>query len=84
MVNFDGKVVNFSGGVAGGGAKLGQGSLPVDGNFCRGSRRWFPSRACSRKKGRHGIGLADKAPFTKANPWSRDLVFWLKEQKFVK
>ena len=36
------------------------------------------------QKGRHGIGLADKAPFTNAHPWSRDLVFWLKEQKFVK
>jgi acetyl esterase/lipase len=36
------------------------------------------------QKGGHGIGLADKAPFTKAHPWSRDLVFWLKAQKFVK
>ena len=36
------------------------------------------------QKGRHGIGLADKAPFTNAHPWSRDLMFWLKEQKFVK
>lgn len=35
------------------------------------------------QKGRHGIGLADKAPFTKAHPWAKDLVFWLKEQKFV-
>ncbi len=36
------------------------------------------------QKGRHGIGLADKAPFSKAHPWSKDLVFWLKEQGFVK
>lgn len=36
------------------------------------------------QKGRHGIGLADKAPFTKAHPWSKDLVFWLKEQGFTK
>lgn len=36
------------------------------------------------QKGRHGIGLADKAPFAKAHPWSKDLVFWLKEQGFVK
>lgn len=36
------------------------------------------------QKGRHGIGLADQAPFTNAHPWSRDLVFWLKEQAFVK
>ena len=28
--------------------------------------------------------LADKAPFTNAHPWARDLVFWLKAQKFVK
>src|SRR5687768_12928796 len=26
------------------------------------------------EKGRHGIGLADKAPYTNAHPWSRDLV----------
>ncbi len=36
------------------------------------------------QKGRHGIGLADKAPFTNAHPWAKDLVFWLKAQKFVK
>lgn len=36
------------------------------------------------QKGRHGIGLADKAPFSNVHPWARDLVFWLKEQKFVK
>lgn len=36
------------------------------------------------QQGRHGIGLADKAPFTNAHPWARDLVFWLKAQKFVK
>jgi acetyl esterase/lipase len=31
------------------------------------------------QKGRHGIGLADKAPYRKAHPWSSDLIFWLKE-----
>lgn len=36
------------------------------------------------QQGRHGIGLADKPPFTNAHPWSKDLVFWLKAQKFVK
>lgn len=36
------------------------------------------------QKGRHGIGLADKPPFANAHPWSRDLVFWLKEQGFTK
>lgn len=36
------------------------------------------------QKGRHGLGLADKPPFTNAHPWSRDLVFWLKQQGFVK
>lgn len=35
------------------------------------------------EKGRHGIGLADKAPFTNAHPWSRDLAFWLKERGIV-
>jgi acetyl esterase/lipase len=36
------------------------------------------------QKGQHGIGLADKPPFTNAHPWSKDLVFWLKVQGFVK
>jgi acetyl esterase/lipase len=36
------------------------------------------------QKGRHGIGLADKPPFHNPHPWARDLVFWLKEQGFVK
>lgn len=36
------------------------------------------------QKGRHGIGLADKPPFTNPHPWARDLIFWLKEQGFVK
>lgn len=35
------------------------------------------------EKGRHGIGLADKPPFAHPHPWARDLVFWLKERKFV-
>ncbi len=36
------------------------------------------------QKGRHGLGLADKPPFANAHPWGRDLIFWLKEQGFVK
>ncbi len=36
------------------------------------------------QKGSHGIGLADKAPFAHPHPWARDLVFWLKLQKFVR
>jgi acetyl esterase/lipase len=36
------------------------------------------------QKGRHGIGLADKPPFPNPHPWARDLIFWLKEQSFVK
>ncbi len=30
------------------------------------------------EKGRHGIGLNDKPPFTNAHPWSNDLVYWFK------
>jgi acetyl esterase/lipase len=36
------------------------------------------------QKGKHGIGLNDKPPFNNPHPWSRDCVFWLKEQGFVK
>lgn len=36
------------------------------------------------QKGRHGLGLNDKPPFTNAHPWGRDLIFWLKEQGWVK
>jgi acetyl esterase/lipase len=36
------------------------------------------------QKGAHGIGLKDKEPFANAHPWSRDLVFWLKAQGWVK
>jgi len=36
------------------------------------------------EKGRHGIGLNDKPPFTNAHPWTRDCVFWLKERGFMK
>jgi len=35
------------------------------------------------QKGRHGLGLADKPPFTNSHPWAKDLIFWLKEQGFV-
>lgn len=36
------------------------------------------------QKGGHGMGLGDKPPFTKAHPWSADLIFWLKLQGFVR
>lgn len=36
------------------------------------------------QKGRHGIGLSDKPPFANAHPWTADLLFWLKQQGFVK
>jgi len=36
------------------------------------------------QKGPHGIGLQDKPPFQNVHPWARDLVFWLKQQGFVK
>jgi len=35
------------------------------------------------QKGRHGIGLADKEPFSNVHPWAKDLLFWLKEQGFL-
>jgi len=35
------------------------------------------------QNGPHGIGLADTAPFNNAHPWSRDLAFWLRVQKFM-
>ncbi len=36
------------------------------------------------QKGRHGLGLNDKPPFSNVHPWAKDLVFWLKEQGFAK
>lgn len=35
------------------------------------------------QKGRHGLGLTDKPPFTNVHPWALDLKFWLQEQHFV-
>jgi acetyl esterase/lipase len=32
--------------------------------------------------GRHGIGLGGR-DYSKLHPWTNDLVFWLKQQKFV-
>ena len=34
--------------------------------------------------GRHGLGLADKPPFTHPHPWASDCLFWLKQRQFVK
>jgi acetyl esterase/lipase len=36
------------------------------------------------ERGGHGMGLADPPPFANAHPWSRDLVFWLRERAFVR
>ncbi len=36
------------------------------------------------KKGRHGIGLADKPPFENAHAWARNLVDWLKMREFIR
>lgn len=30
-------------------------------------------------KGKHGIGLADKAPYAHVHPWATNLLFWLKQ-----
>lgn len=35
-------------------------------------------------QGWHGIGLADKPPFTHPHPWAGDCLFWLKSHGFVK
>lgn len=35
------------------------------------------------EKGRHGMGLKDKPPFTHPHPWAADCLFWLQERKFV-
>ena len=35
------------------------------------------------QKGRHGLGLADKPPFTNPHPWAADCLFWLRQQGFV-
>tara|TARA_A100001037_G_scaffold272765_1_gene269162 strand:- start:1217 stop:1402 length:186 start_codon:yes stop_codon:yes gene_type:complete len=35
------------------------------------------------EKGRHGIGLGSREP-ARMHPWTRNLVFWLKERKFIK
>lgn len=37
------------------------------------------------EKGRHGIGLATKAPeFANPHPWAADLLFWLRGRNFAK
>jgi acetyl esterase/lipase len=35
------------------------------------------------QKGEHGMGLADKPPFTNVHPWANDLAYWLKEVGFI-
>lgn len=36
------------------------------------------------QQGKHGIGLADKPPFSHVHPWAENLVFWLKAQQFLR
>jgi len=36
------------------------------------------------QKGKHGLGLNDKPPYSNPHPWAGDCLFWLKEQGFVK
>ena len=36
------------------------------------------------QQGRHGLGLADKYPFTNAHPWTKDLLYWLNAQGIIK
>jgi acetyl esterase/lipase len=33
--------------------------------------------------GRHGLGLADKPPFSNPHPWASDCLFWLRQRGFV-
>lgn len=35
------------------------------------------------QNGAHGIGLADREPFANVHPWAKDLLFWLRERKFL-
>jgi acetyl esterase/lipase len=35
------------------------------------------------QKGGHGLGLADKPPFSHPHPWAADCLVWLQTQKFV-
>lgn len=36
------------------------------------------------QKGGHGMGLADKPPFSHPHPWAGDCLLWLQEQHFLK
>ncbi|MCX8107467.1 MAG: alpha/beta hydrolase [Verrucomicrobiae bacterium] len=36
------------------------------------------------EKGRHGIGLADRPPFTNPHPWAEDCLFWMKSRGFLR
>lgn len=35
------------------------------------------------QNGAHGIGLADREPFANVHLWAKDLLFWLRERKFL-
>jgi acetyl esterase/lipase len=34
-------------------------------------------------KGKHGIGLTDKAPYKNAHPWASNLIFWLQQHEWA-
>lgn len=36
------------------------------------------------ERGRHGLGLGDKPPFTNRHPWTNDLIVWLRERGMVR
>jgi len=35
------------------------------------------------EKGKHGLSLCDKPPFTDPHPWAKDLTFWLEIRNFI-
>ncbi len=48
--------------------------------FAAALRRWkVPFDLHVFVHGRHGIGLGDREPFDRSHPWTKDLLFWLRE-----
>ena len=35
------------------------------------------------ERGRHGLGVGDKPPFTNAHVWTKDLIFWLRGRRVI-
>lgn len=48
------------------------------------SRHKVPFALHVYEKGAHGLGLADKPPFTRPHPWAQELVRWLQGRQFVR